>query len=120
MTEIDFPFAFDGRGRTAGADHPAHVRDLVEQLLFTAPGERVNRPALGSGLMQLVHEPTAPELAGATHVLVQGALQQWLGNLIEVEDVTIASDESLLEVKVVYRLRTTGDRRADTFRRPAA
>jgi len=119
MTELQFPYAFDGRGRTAASDAARHVRDLVEQLLFTAPGERVNRPTLGTGLMQLVHEPSSQELASATQMLVQGALQQWLGALIELGDVTVRSDESLFEVQVAYRLRTTGEARTDVFTRPA-
>jgi len=57
MTEIAFPFRLDSRGRTAGADADAHIQDLVAQVLFTAPGERVNRPAFGSGLMQLAFAP---------------------------------------------------------------
>ena len=64
-----------------------HIRDLIEQVLFTAPGERVNRPNFGSGLLQLVFAPNSDELAAATQFLVQGALQQWLGDLIQVEGV---------------------------------
>ena len=82
--DIDFPFHFDGRGRTAEAATDEHVRDLIEQVLFTSPGERVNRPTFGSGLMQLVFAPNSDELATATQFLVQAALQQWLGDLIEV------------------------------------
>jgi hypothetical protein len=119
MTELRFPYALDGRGRTADRDAAGHVRDLVEQLLFTAPGERVNRPTLGAGLMQLVHEPASQDMAAATQMLVQGALQQWLGTLIEVGDVTVRSDESLFEVTVAYRLRLTGEPRSDVFTRPA-
>jgi uncharacterized protein len=79
---IDFPFQIDGRGRTSIAgDH--HIRDLIEQLLFTSPGERVNRPTLGSGLLQMVFAPSSDELAAATQFLLQGTLQQWLGDLIQ-------------------------------------
>ena len=79
---LDYPYQFDGRGRTAEADDQAYIRGLIEQVLFTAPGERVMRPDFGSGLMQLVFAPNSLELAAATQFLVQGALQQWLGNLI--------------------------------------
>ena len=84
---IDFPFHFDTRGRTAQTDDDDHIRDLIDQVLFTAPGERVNRPTFGSGLMQLVFAPNSDELAATTQFLVQGALQQWLGDLIVVEAV---------------------------------
>ena len=84
--QINYPWQTDRRGRTAQADSDdAHIRQLIEQVLFTAPGERVNRPSFGSGLMQLVFAPNSPELATATKFLVQGALQQWLGDLIQVE-----------------------------------
>ena len=51
---LDFPYHFDSHGRTAAIDYDAHIRDLIEQVLFTAPGERVNRPDFGSGLLRLV------------------------------------------------------------------
>ena len=60
---IDFPFHFDSRGHTASTDENDHVRDMIEQLIFTSPGERVNRPDFGSGLLQLIFAPNSPELA---------------------------------------------------------
>src|SRR5271165_734476 len=59
MTNIAFPFRIDGRGRTALVDDNSHIRDLIEQLLFTNPGERVNRPTFGSGLLALVFQPNS-------------------------------------------------------------
>src|SRR5881392_4045793 len=106
---IDFPFHFDGRGRTAVAADTKHVRDLIEQVLFTAPGERVNRPTFGSGLRQLVFAPNSDELAAATQFLVQGALQHWLGNLLEVEAVEARSEDSTLRVTVQYRVGRTDE-----------
>ena len=120
MTEVAFPYSYDERGRTASAGYAEHIRDLIEQVLFTSPGERVNRPTFGCGLAQLVHEPNSDAIAGATQVLVQGSLQQCLGALIEVESLTVASDEALLEVKLVYKLRATGERHADSFRGPGS
>ena len=117
MTQIAFPFHVGDRGRTAEATGSDHVRQLVEQLVFTAPGERVMRPALGSGMMGLVHEPARAELAAATQMLVQGALQQWLGEVVEVEAVEVRGEESLLEVTVRYAVRRTHERRTDVFRR---
>ncbi len=114
---VDFPFHFDARGRTAEADADGHLRDLIEAVLFTAPGERVNRPTFGSGLMQLVFAPNSDELAAATQFLVQGALQQWLGDLIVVNDVRAASVDSRLEVTVVYTVRRTGEERRAEFTR---
>jgi len=100
--DIDFPFTVDGRGRTARSVGDEHIRDLIEQVLFTSPGERVNRPTFGTGLMQLVFAPNSDELATAVQFLVQGALQQWLGDLIQVEDVGVEADDSTMRVAVTY------------------
>src|ERR1700746_1378034 len=99
---LDYPFRFDGKGRTADTDDADHIRDLIEQVLFTAPGERVNRSDFGSGVQRLVFAPNSQELASATQFLVQGALQQWLGDLIEVNDVRVEADDASLQVSVQY------------------
>jgi hypothetical protein len=109
--QVDYPYSVDPRGRTAATGEDEHVRNLVEQVLFTAPGERVNRPSFGSGLLQLVFAPLSDELASATQFLVQGALQQWLGDVIEVEAVEVEGEDSTLGVRVVYTVRHTGERR---------
>jgi len=111
---VDFPYRIDARGRTAETDEEAHVRDLIEQVLFTAPGERVNRPTFGSGLLGLVFEPNGEALAAATEHTVQGALQQWLGEVIVVEGVDVTSEDSRLEVTVRYVLRRTQEQRIAT------
>jgi phage baseplate assembly protein W len=99
---LDYPFQFDGRGRTAQTTDDDHIRDLIEQALFTSPGERVNRPTFGCGILQLVFAPNSDALASATQQLVQGALQQWLGDLIQVQSVDVQNEDSTLRVKVVY------------------
>ena len=99
---VDYPFHFDDRGRTAETSEDDHIRDLIEQVLFTVPGERVNRPDFGCGLRQLVFAPNSGELAAATQFLVQGSLQQWLGSLIKVEAVEVEAVESSLRVFIRY------------------
>ncbi|HEY8209187.1 MAG TPA: GPW/gp25 family protein [Myxococcaceae bacterium] len=116
---FSYPYRVDGRGRTAGADDSQHVNDLIEQVLFTSPGERVNRPDFGTGLAQLVFEPAGEHLAATTQFLVQGALQQWLGDLIQVESVALESQESTVVVTVQYVIRRTQQRQAATFSRSA-
>jgi phage baseplate assembly protein W len=106
---IDFPFHIDDRRRTATATPDDHVRDLVEQLVFTSPGERVNRPTFGAGLQQLVFAPNSVELASALQFLVQGALQQYLADLIDVSSVEVDSVDSQLVVQVSYVVRRTGE-----------
>ena len=117
---VDYPFHFDARGRTAETGYDDHIRDMIEQVLFTSPGERVNRPTFGSGLMQLVFAPNSAELAAATQFLVQGALQQWLGDLIQVNKVDVQTDDAKLLVLVQYTIRRTQGSRTAEFSRGTA
>lgn len=117
---VDFPFSFGTNGRTAGTSDDDHIRDLIEQVLFTAPGERVNRPDFGSGLLRLVFAPNSDELSAATQFLVQGALQQWLGDLIEVNDVRVENSDSSLFVEVQYTVRRTQQQNVAQFNRGGA
>jgi len=112
---LDDPFHLDPRGRSAAADLDDHVRDLIFQVLFTNPGERVNRPEFGCGLRQLVFLPNSDVLATATQQLVQGSLQRWLGDVIAVEKVDVRSVDARLEITVVYIRRDLGERREDVF-----
>lgn len=114
---VDFPFSFGTRGRTSDTTEDDHIRDLIQQLLFTAPGERVNRPDFGSGLQRLVFAPNSDELAAATQFLVQGSLQQWLGDLIEVNDVQVDNSDSSLFVEIHYTVRRTQQRQVAQFGR---
>ena len=115
--DIDFSYQFDHRGRTAETGYEDHIRDMIEQVLFTSPGERVNRPTFGSGLLQLLFAPNSEELAGTTQFLVQGALQEWLGDLIRVETVEVESVESTLRVVVEYIIRRDQSRQTAKFDR---
>jgi phage baseplate assembly protein W len=104
-TNVNFPFQFDGRGRTLDPNaglQQNYVRQLVEQVLFTSPGERVNLPDFGSGLLQLPFAPNSVEMAAATQFSVQAALQKWLSNYVRVQSVTADVDEAILTVTVVY------------------
>lgn len=115
--QIDYPYHFDGRGRTAETTDDDHIRDLIEQVLFTAPGERVNRPTFGSGVMQLVFAPNGDALASATQQLVQGALQQYLGDLIQVQAVTVQNEDSTLRIQIQYIVRRTQQAQVAQFTR---
>lgn len=114
---IDFPFHFDGRGRTATTGDDDHIRDMIEQFLFSNPGERVNRPDFGSGLLHMVFAPNSPELAAALQFTIQAGLQRWLGDLIEVQTLEVSSEEATLRVLLRYVVRHTGERRTETFER---
>jgi len=114
---IDYPFHIDPSGRTATTDEADHVRDMIEQFLFTSAGERANRPDFGSGLLQMVFAPNSPELAAAARMTVQAGLQRWLGDVIDVLAVEVTSAEATLSVGVNYRIRRTQATRVATFTR---
>jgi phage baseplate assembly protein W len=117
---IDYPFHFDRRGRTATTSDADHVRDMIEQLLFTAAGERVNRPDFGSGLMNMVFAPNSSEVAAAIQYTTQAALQRWLGDGIDLQELAVTADDATLNVLVRYAIRATGEQRTETFARRAA
>ncbi len=114
-TYLNYPFFVDGRGRTTTTDRNQHVRQMIEQVLFTNPGERVNRPDFGCGLRRLVFMPNSQPLAAATQVLVKSSLQQWLQNEIQVEKVEVTAADNQLTVTVAYTNRDSGLRQVDQF-----
>ncbi|MGC0252711.1 GPW/gp25 family protein [Pseudactinotalea sp. Z1748] len=107
-THVDFPLRVTGQRRTALADDDGYLRGLVEAVIFTRPGERVNRPDFGSGVDNLVFAPGGGELVESTKALVHGALQRALGDLVRVEDVAVEADEATLRVTIVYLPLTGG------------
>lgn len=114
--EIAFPFLINRQGLIASTDYDRHIYEMIEQLIFTAQGERVNRPHFGCGLDRLVFGAVGNEVITATQSLVQSELQQWLGDLIRVEMVTVEMEESTLKVTIRYMVIATGNSRVDEFR----
>ncbi len=112
---IAFPFQFDSRGRTSTSDDG--IRDLIEQLIFTNPGERVNRPDFGSGLAQLIFGANSPEQVTALKLTLQAALQRWLGDLIEVQSLDLANEDASLHISIQYVVRRTNTRQKASFQR---
>ena len=112
---VDYPFHFDGRGRTAVAGDDDHIRDMIEEFLFTGPGERVNRPDFGSGVLQMVFAPNSPEIASALQFTIQAGLQRWLGDVIVVQKVEVTSEEATLGVLVQYVVCRTNQIQTATF-----
>jgi phage baseplate assembly protein W len=117
---IDFPYQIANDGRTATTDDAGHVRDMIELLLFTNPGERVMRPDFGTGLLQYVFAPNSPELAATLQVTLQASLTRWLGDLIDLKEASVESIGAELRVNLTYILRSTGAVRQETFTRPVS
>lgn len=114
---VSLPFSIDREGRTATVPLDRHVRNLIEQVLFTNPGERVNRWDFGSGLLGLVFSPNSAELAAALQANVHAALQRWLGDLIEVRNLEVASVDAELRILLEYAVVATGEERSEVFER---
>ena len=117
MKHYDYPFFIDAYGKTAKVNYEQHIRNLIEQVLFTNPGERVNNPPFGSGVSLLVFAPNSDDLVVTTKTIVQSSLSDWLGELILVDSVDIHQEESMLVVVVKYRIRTTQSEKIDEFKR---
>jgi phage baseplate assembly protein W len=113
MAYVDFPFQFDGKGRTRTTNRDEYIRDLIIQVLFTSPGERVNRPEFGCGLLRLVFAPNSDALQAATQFQVQAALQRWLAEVITVNDVEVTPGDGRLDVTVVYTRLDVAERSRD-------
>ena len=93
-------------------DYDAYVRQLIRQVLLTAPGERINRPEFGAGARRLVFAPASAATASLAQTTVYQALDTWLGDLIRIEDVQVsAAEPGRLDITVTYILRARGERR---------
>jgi hypothetical protein len=84
MMNISFPFHFDAAGRTASVSDDDHIRDLIEQLLF---------------------QPNSDELAATLQFTLQGALQQTLGDRIQLQGLQVTNADSTLQVVVQYLVK---------------
>lgn len=118
MSFLAFPYRITAQGRTGTADQAAYAASLVEQVVLTTPGERINRPDFGAGLRQLVFVAPTSELLTTSEFLIQGALVQWLSDMIAVESVSVAMEDVDLVIEVVYRLAAEQQRITQTVRSP--
>ena len=103
--QLDFPYHFDLEKRTARTSTEDNVRDMIEQLLFTIPGERVNRPDFGSGLLQMVFAPNSVNLAATIEFMAKAAIEQFLGGVIAIQELNVTAEDATLTVRIVYLLR---------------
>ena len=114
---VDYPFHFDQLRRTAQDADDEHVQDMIEQTLLTSAGERVNRPDFGCGLLHRVFEPNGAE-AAVVEFTIAAALQQWLGDLLRVTQLTVTTDDAKLLISIEYALLPSLSRRVATVAVP--
>jgi hypothetical protein len=117
-TRVDFPFPFRlaSSGHLASPAYTDHVDEMVRQVLFTAPGERVMRATFGTGLQRLIFASVGPEQVATLQVMVQAALTRSLAGVIAVESVSTAAEDSRVTVTIVYTVLATGERRSRIYR----
>jgi uncharacterized protein len=101
---VKFPYQFDGTGYTAQSNLPDHIYEMIEQILLTSPGERVNRPAFGCGVLQLVFAGNSDSLAAAQQQVIQSSLVQWLSDLIQINAVDVSSEDATLLITITYTI----------------
>lgn len=99
---LGFPFQIDGTGGVLAQGGDPLLRGKILQLLLTSPGERVNLPEYGTRLRDLVFDPNNDILAATTEFMVNRALQRYLGEELQVDQVAVKSEESTLQVEIVY------------------
>ena len=109
------PYGFDTTGHTAQTDVPGHISDMIEQILLTSPGERVNRPTFGCGVSQLVFAPNSDALAAAQQQVIQASLQQWLSDLIRVNAVDVEAQDSTLLITITYTIIQSQQQQTQQF-----
>lgn len=109
ITAIQFPFAIDRDLHTWKEEKsfPQHVRQMMLQVLFTAPGERINRPDFGCGLRRMVFAPNSDATANLMQVMIIQALDKWMGDLIMVHQVTVKAIDETMQVGIVYLLKAS-------------
>lgn len=117
MKNLAFPFHFNNSGQTANCDEARHIRDMIEQFLFTNPGERLNRPQFGSGLLYQVFALNSQENAASLQFTLQAGLEQWLGDIIEIQVLQVTPEDAVLRVDLRYLHRRTQEQRVERFER---
>lgn len=104
ITNFGFPLATNDAGGITASGGDEAIRGKIIQVLFTAPGERVNQPEFGCGLLNLVFEPNSDVLAVATQFSIRQALTRWIGDVIVVDSVQVIeprTDDAVI-VEVAY------------------
>lgn len=117
MTEnlhaLRYPFAIGaGAGSaTEESDYDSYVSQLIRQVLFTAKGERVNRPDFGAGIRRMVFAPNSPAVASLAQTFIYEALSRWLATVLKVEDITVTAENEKLLISVRYLVLQRGETR---------
>lgn len=106
-----FPIAVDD-GSIVELGEDDKVAQAIENILRTAPGERVTRPDFGCGIHDLVFQSLSSNMLGSVISAVSSALATWEPR-IDVLEVTPQQDDddpNRLLIEIDYRIRSTNSR----------
>lgn len=112
-----FPFQFNLYGHISSTTYDLHIQEMLEQILFTSPGERVNRPDFGCGVELMVFGSTSPEILSVKQTQINSQIQKWLGHLIQVLEVKITTNENRVEILIRYMIYQNQQETTQVFSR---
>jgi len=113
--DLAYPLRKDNRGRIASSGYLGHVRELVELVLFTRPGERVNRPDFGTAIPETVFERPTQEVLANVQFVVQTSLQKFMSDVIFVESVAVEGVDNRIEIIIIYLVLPLKERVEERF-----
>ncbi|WP_437277757.1 GPW/gp25 family protein [Sorangium sp. So ce375] len=100
----------DAKGRLRYPTLEESVREMIEVILRTRPGEQLMRPDFGAGLDRFLHEPNTTDTRRRIRELVAASIARWESRVLldRVEVDEVAGRPSHVRVDIAYRLRRTG------------
>ena len=116
-TYLKFPFAVNDKGpRTSSRSE--HVREQIEQVLFTNPGERVFRPEFGVGVRRLIFEPNDAALRKTTLKRLNASLAEALYGEVDPRtlEIEVRQEDEFLVIHIAYVLAAINRQEAYTFK----
>ncbi len=114
--DVSFPLRIDNRGRMATAGYETHVREMLEQLLFTQPGERVNRPDFGTPISAAIFDRPTDELISSLEFQVSTSVQRFMGEVVSLENVSIDVVDDQIEIILTYTIIALNQSTEERFR----
>ncbi len=121
MSRLAFPFrpGNDGRSLAVTPGSAAHVRQMLEQLILTIPGERVMRNDFGSPAQQMLFGAGNGPAGFALEAALAASISQQLGRWLALEGLASHFDEDrgVLIITVDYRLANDGSSNQLTLER---
>lgn len=115
--QVTFPYLFENNRPAGSVEDAAHVRQMLELLLFTMPGERVNRPDYGCGIQRMVFAPQNTEVVATLRTLIEAEIQRWLGDVLSLRNLQVTGEDATLQVVLTYQLASDGSVRQERFKR---